>query len=108
MPPQPSGPHCLPLQSGVQPWGATHLYSKLQVLPWGQVPQVPPQPSDPQSLSSQTGVQLLGWKHWPLKLQIQPAGQVPQVPLQPSDDPQLFPLQLGVQLRKACRRYLSS
>jgi hypothetical protein len=62
LPPQPSEPHILPLQLGVQ----THCPLALQVWPVPQVPQLPPQPSVPHTLPLQLGTQV----HCPLALQL--------------------------------------
>jgi hypothetical protein len=85
VPPQPSLPHTLPAQLGVQQSPA------LQTSPPAQVPQVPPQPSLPHVLPVQLGT------HWQAPaLQTSLLLQVPQVPPQPSS-PHVLPAQLGVQ-----------
>ena len=53
-PPQPSPPHCLSSQFGVQ----AHSPSSLHAASPGHVPHDPPQPSLPHCLPSQSGV------HW--------------------------------------------
>lgn len=62
-PPQPSEPHTLPAQVGVQlpPQAPVEV---LHTCPDEQVPQVPPQPSGPQLLPAQLVVQPA--LHWPL------------------------------------------
>jgi len=123
-PPQPSAPHSLPAQSGVQHWKeASHTAGAVQL------PQLPPQPSAPHSLPAQAGTQAqvpLAWQvsgavqapqlwvpqtgsiphsrpvqfgaqtHWPLRLQVSPAGQEPHEPPQPSA-PHSLPPQAGTQ-----------
>ena len=55
-PPQPSSPHCRPVQAGVQ--SVTHWPVDVwQAVPPSQVPQSPPQPSGPHSLPTQSGAQ---------------------------------------------------
>jgi hypothetical protein len=53
-PPQPSGPHVLPLQSGTQ----TQFPVASQDMPGEQDPQLPPHPLLPQLLPLQLGEQL--------------------------------------------------
>ena len=52
LPPQPSGPHCLPTQLGAH----SHCPVALQVEPEAQAPQLPPQPSGPHCLPEHCGV----------------------------------------------------
>jgi hypothetical protein len=86
VPPQPSLPHVLPLQLGVQP----HWPVWPQACPDGQLPQVPPQPSGPQTRPAQLGAHA----HCPVAEQAWPPAQVPHEPPQPSG-PQVLPSQLG-------------
>jgi len=53
-PPQPSGPHCLPAQLGVQPAMHAPFWQTLLPIHW---PQLPPQPSLPHCLPPQFGWQ---------------------------------------------------
>lgn len=60
LPPQPSLPHCLPVQLGTQVgWQRPDA---LHEVPAGQLPQLPPQPSLPHILLAQLGTQLP--THW--------------------------------------------
>jgi len=54
LPPQPSSPHCFPLQSGEQ---VAHWPVPLHVVPPVHEPQLPPQPSLPHCFPLQPGVQ---------------------------------------------------
>jgi hypothetical protein len=51
-PPQPSGPHILPLQSGTH----THAPAEPQLLGAAQVPHEPPHPSGPHVFPVQVGM----------------------------------------------------
>lgn len=55
LPPQPSSPQLLPVQSATQL--VTQTPGGVQDSPAGQLPQLPPQPSTPQLRPSQLGVQ---------------------------------------------------
>lgn len=100
MPPQPSGPHVAPVQSGTQP--AVHLPAPSQAKPLGQAPQEPPQPSLPHCFWKQLGVHPAS-QLWPL--QRLPGGQAPHEPPHPSGPQVLGPKgvsQLGVQVGMHC------
>ena len=84
MPPQPSPPHALPTQVGVQPLGVVHWPAWVQLRPVGHVPQLPPQPSDPHVLPLQLGTHTDVVAHVPSKRQLPPEAHAPQVPPQPS------------------------
>ncbi len=60
VPPQPSSPHALPEQAGVQEPPA-HCPELVHEPPASQVPQLPPQPSSPQALPAQLGVHEEPW-----------------------------------------------
>jgi len=55
-PPQPSSPHCFPLQLGVQ-LAVTHAPFASHAIGAVHVPQVPPQPSGPQAFPLHAGTQ---------------------------------------------------
>lgn len=109
LPLQPSDPHCLPRQSGVQQAPSTHteppvhvqsLGQDEQVSPFPQLPspqptqapavhvkvpphepQLPPQPSDPHALPVQFGVQQASRLHTVPPVQLQSELHVPQFSL---------------------------
>lgn len=90
LPPQPSSPHFLPVQSGVH-W-STHLPSAQN---FGQLPQELPQPLSPQTFPVQEPEQV-GWQSVPSLEQNASPQQLPHSLPQPSG-PQILFLQSGVQ-----------
>ena len=102
LPPQPSGPHCLPAQLGMQ---SPSQAPSAQVPPPAQRPSahLPPQPSSsPHCFASQEGSQASQVPSW----QTLPPEHDPQVPPQPSG-PHSLPAQAGTHgaqlpLRQAC------
>lgn len=90
LPPQPSSPHCFPLQLGEQLLVQRPAASQLPLV---HVPQVPPHPSGPHCLPAQEGRHDVG--HWPAASHV-PLPQLPHDPPQPSG-PQSLPVQLGTQ-----------
>ena len=82
-PPQPSGPHCLPVQSGTQMSSHMPVVS-LQVRPSAHTPQLhPATPPSPHSLLAQAvsqsgGSTTSGAQVWVASTQVKPSSQPPQ------------------------------
>ena len=107
LPPQPSGPHCLPWQFGTQthwpfwqgphPGQFTHARAAraagLLRVPRLAVPVLVTTPGG----TGRGGAGALPW-HWPLAVQVWPGKQLPQVPVLPQPSgPHSRPAQFGAQ-----------
>ena len=93
-PTQPSSPHCLFVQDGVQVDGSWQWPVPLHFIGGWHAPQTPLHPSSPHSLPVHTGVQTWGARHCPAWHSV-PVVQVPHTPPQPLS-PHSLPVHAGV------------